>query len=174
MQRLCLVLALVSSVVFADLTVLVDFGPDNAPAKDEAGRIWNRNNGRPSRLGRELKAADGSRSGILLRWTNPAEVTNRVGLAGPNRNGAKTATGEAAERGYPPFATGDALYGNTKTFGNRKIEAATLVLDNLLPGQPYDLRFFAARMVGANTDCRETVYTVGEQSVALDPTNNGS
>jgi hypothetical protein len=173
MPRLVLVLALVvSSTLLADITVLVDFGRDSAQAKDKAGRIWNRDNGRPSLRGRELKASDDSASGIMLRWSNPPEVTNKVGLVGPNRNGAKTATDEAAERGYPEFATSDSLYGCTKLFGDRKVEAATLELGNLLADKSYDIRLYASRMVGGKGDCRETVYRIGDQQATLDPANN--
>ena len=173
MQRFLATLALlVSSATVASITVLVDFGQGKAPGKDTQGRIWNRVSGGADRLSRELRDSTGARSGIRCRLGNPADVTHKVGLNGPNRSGAKAPTGEAAKRGYPPFAVGDSLYGHPKLFGNRQVESAWLELSNLLPNQPYDLRIFASRLVGENPDCRETVYEAGGQETRLDPVNN--
>lgn len=146
---------------------LIDFGgtstTQHGPAPDDPDLYWNN----------ITEAIATSTTGRLSNLVTTRNAPSNASLVMIRRFNGANLNGTASSGLFPADATRDSLFGNTESFNGLTSVFPSFKLTGLIPGQAYDLAFYASRT--GVSDNRETAYTiiaVETNVVTLNAANN--
>lgn len=131
---------------------LIDFGgtstTQHGPAPDDPDFYWNN----------ITEAIATSATGLLPNLVTTRNAPSNASLVMIRRFNGANLNGTTSSGLFPADATRDSLFGNTESFNGLTSVFPSFRLTGLIPGQAYDLVFYASRT--GVSDNRETAYTI--------------